>query len=282
MTLEDIESGGRAVPLALIGADKALATQVQERLSVLGVLDPPPDGSFGPASLWAMAQFLRKAGTPGKTKLDAEAARAWLAGEGEPLFPLKTPDTLAGRIVRAMQTAGHWLSRHPDCVNIVYIEGMDPDGTRNTDAPNEFNDLRLVLRVNRAGNPEIAEVWEATSEPGKHYTLIEKLDPRGAAQIAFGQYKSWSVGTHVKDSVCRRTLDLSASGAVGLRWQAVVGCQIVWNKSTRRAGARGVARVGRPRCLRILTITGGSLIAAMIFRHRRSWGSAPRRYRRPV
>jgi len=197
MTLEDIESGGRAVPLALIGADKALATQVQARLSVVGVLDPPPDGSFGPASLWAMAQFLRKAGTPGKTMLDAEAARALLAGEGEPLFPLKTPDSLAGRIVRAMQTAGHWLSRHPDCVNIVYIEGMDPDGTRNTDAPNEFNDLRLVLRVNRAGNPEIAEVWEATSEPGKYYTLIEKLDPQGAARIAFGQYKAWSVGTHM-------------------------------------------------------------------------------------
>src|SRR5262245_3715041 len=113
MTLEDIESGGRAVPLALIGADKPLAIQVQERPSGLGVVDPPPDGSFGPASLWAMAQFLRKAGTPSKTVLDAEAARALLAGEGDPLFPLKTPDSLAGRLVRAVQTAGHWLSRHP-------------------------------------------------------------------------------------------------------------------------------------------------------------------------
>lgn len=160
MTLQDIESGGRAVPLSLIGADRALATHVQERLG-------------------------------------AVAAAALLADAGEPLFPLRTPDSLAGRIVRSMQAAGHWICRHPDCVNIVYMEGMDPDGTPNTDAPNAFNDLRVVLRVNRAGNPEIVESWEATSEPGKYYTLIEKLDPRGAARIAFGQYKSWSVGTHM-------------------------------------------------------------------------------------
>ena len=36
--------------------------------------------------------------------------------------------------------------------------------------------------------------------------------------------------------------------------------QIVWNRSTRRAGARGGAPVGRPRWLRILMITGGSSI----------------------
>ena len=42
--------------------------------------------------------------------------------------------------------------------------------------------------------------------------------------------------------------------------------QIVWNRSTRRAGARGGVRVGRPKWLRILTITGGSSMAAMIFK----------------
>jgi len=195
MTLDEIAGGRPAVSLSLIGGDEALARQVQERLGVHGVLDPPADGSFGPVSLWAIAQFLRKVGTPGKTLLDAEAARALLGAEA--VFPLQTPDSLAGRLVRAMQAAGYWLCRHPECVNIVYVEGMDEDGAPNVDAPNEFNDLRLVLRVNRAGNPEIAEVWEATTEPGRYYTLVEKLDPRGAARIAFGQYKAWSVGTHM-------------------------------------------------------------------------------------
>jgi hypothetical protein len=53
------------------------------------------------------------------------------------------------------------------------------------------------------------------------------------------------------------------SACVGKRFSAP---QIVWNRSTRRASARGGARDGRPRWLRILTITGGSSMAAMIFK----------------
>src|SRR6266571_4861325 len=53
------------------------------------------------------------------------------------------------------------------------------------------------------------------------------------------------------------------SACVGRRFWAP---QLIWNRSTRRAGARGGARVGRPRWLRILMITGGSSIAAMIFK----------------
>ncbi|MBC7781631.1 MAG: peptidoglycan-binding protein [Proteobacteria bacterium] len=197
MTLTELASSERTISLALIGADKALARDVQQRLSVLGLLDPPVDGDFGPASLWAVSQFLRKAGMPGKTQIDREAARLLLGRQAEALFPLAIPDTFAGRIVRAMQKEGHWLSRHPDCVNVVYLEGIDADGTPNADAPNVFNDLRVVLRVNRAGNPDIIDAWEATSEPGRFFTLVQKLDPNGAARIAFGQYKAWSVGTHM-------------------------------------------------------------------------------------
>jgi hypothetical protein len=50
--------------------------------------------------------------------------------------------------------------------------------------------------------------------------------------------------------VCRRRLALTTG----------FGSQIVWNRSNRCAGERGGARVGRPRWLRILTITGGSSI----------------------
>jgi peptidoglycan hydrolase-like protein with peptidoglycan-binding domain len=195
MGLKDIAAGNAAVPLALIGADPDLSKEIQGRLGAHGILDPPVDGSFGPVSLWAITQFLRKVGMPGKTAVDARAADALLGVE--PVFPVATPASLAGRIVRAMQAKGVWIACHPDCLNIVYVEGMDEDGTPNQDVPNEFNDLRLVLQINRAGNPTIVESWEATTEPGKHFTLIEKLDPRGAARIAFGQYKAWSVGTHM-------------------------------------------------------------------------------------
>src|SRR5262247_2349005 len=50
------------------------------------------------------------------------------------------------------------------------------------------------------------------------------------------------------------------SACVGRRLSAP---QIVWNRSTRRAGPR----VGRPKWLRILTITGGSSIAAVPASH---------------
>jgi hypothetical protein len=50
------------------------------------------------------------------------------------------------------------------------------------------------------------------------------------------------------------------SACVGKRFSAA---QIIWNRSTRRTGARGGARVDRPRWLRILTITGGSSMAVL-------------------
>ena len=197
MKLEQIAEGAAPpVALAILGADGVLAREVQQRLADIGLLDPPTDGRFGAVSQWATHAWLRKLGTPDKPSLDREAARALLGPAAETLFPVSIPDSLAGRIVAAMQSGAFWLNRHPDCLNIVYIEGMDRDGEPNDDAPNAFNDLRLLLRVNKAGNPEIVARWEATTEPGTFFTKIRKLDPNGAARIAFGQYKAWVVGMH--------------------------------------------------------------------------------------
>jgi hypothetical protein len=195
MTLDQIANGSQPAPLAAIAADASLARHVQERLVVVGLLDPPADGIFGPVSLWALGELLKKIGTPTKKVLDAEAALALLDESASNLFSVHTPGTLAGRVVTALQRNRHWFSRHPDCVNVIYVEGLDADGIANDDAPNVFNDLRLVLRVNRAGNPQIVDAWEATTEPGRHFT-INKENPLGAARIAFGQYKAWSIGTH--------------------------------------------------------------------------------------
>ena len=65
-----------------------------------------------------------------------------------------------------------------------------------------------------------------------------------------------------------RAMGVSGSDAPafdGLTSLIFFGFQIVWNKSTRRAAERGGARVGRPRWVSILTITGGSSMAATIF-----------------
>jgi hypothetical protein len=196
MKLEDYAEGEKPLLLPFIGGDKLLARQIQQRLIKTGLLDPPDDGSFGPVSHWALGELLKRLDISSKKSLDAEMALSILDDRVLSLFQLNTPESWSGRIVRAMQENQYWICRHPACFNIIYFEGTDAGGIPNNNRPNEFNDLRLVLRVNKAGNPEVIEEWEATSEPGRYYTLVEKLDPQGAARIAFGQYKAWSVGIH--------------------------------------------------------------------------------------
>jgi hypothetical protein len=108
--------------------------------------------------------------------------------QAQPL-PLAPENDLAGKIVRAMQTNNYWVARHPDCVNIVYIEGMDPDGSVNDNRPNVFNDLRVVFHVQQSGVPVIIDRWDATTEPSRRWT-VRPMDPDGAFHIKFGQYKA--------------------------------------------------------------------------------------------
>jgi hypothetical protein len=90
---------------------------------------------------------------------------------------------------------GYWLSRHPKCFNIVYVEGVNADGGLNDNAPNRFNDLRILIQVDDHGACRITNVWEGTTEPGRYWTE-HPMHPKGAARIKYGQYKSWRVGTH--------------------------------------------------------------------------------------
>lgn len=189
--------GSHVLPIALdrIAADVELARDVQGQLATAGVLDPPVDGRFGPVSQWALGEFLARAGLSPKDGLDGQGALALLdLGSGGRL-PLATADDLASRIVSAMLRRGYWVARHPKCVNIVYVEGINLDGTPNGNTPNEFNDARLLIGVDKAGKPQMRGAWDGTTEPGRQWTE-RPMAPQGAARIAFGQYKSWIVGTH--------------------------------------------------------------------------------------
>lgn len=197
MGLQAIANGTAAViATSAIGGQRPLAAEIQQRLITAGLIEPPSDGDFGPVSQWALDEFARKIGSPGKGQLDGALARALLDPSIATLYPIKATNTLAGRIAQAMLKKNWWITRHPDCVNIVYVEGLNADGTRNDNAPNVFNDLRVVLRINSSGEPEIAGSWEGTTGPGHYYVKVKKLDPQGAARIALGQFKSWSVGMH--------------------------------------------------------------------------------------
>lgn len=104
---------------------------------------------------------------------------------------------LARRVAAVMERRGYRLDRGPGEVNVVYVEGMDPDGTPNLDKIDGWNDLRLVLRF-EGGGPVIAGKWIATTEPGSYYTQ-HPINAKGAARIEFGQYSAWRVGVHRGD-----------------------------------------------------------------------------------
>jgi hypothetical protein len=102
---------------------------------------------------------------------------------------------LASRIVKAMTALGYTVDRGPGEKNIVYVEGMNVDGSLNDNKPNRFNDVRCVIEF-KDGKPAITGIWQATSEPGKRYTEQPLPGVEGAARIKFGQYRAWQVGIH--------------------------------------------------------------------------------------
>ncbi len=103
-------------------------------------------------------------------------------------------NNLAKRVVEYMRSKKYLLFNGEQHCNIIYIEGMNANGSLNSDAPNFFNDRRLILQT-IGGIPRIIGNWEATTEPGSHYTY-KPMNPGGAARIKFGQYTSWRVGMH--------------------------------------------------------------------------------------
>lgn len=105
------------------------------------------------------------------------------------------PERLVDKIVAYMGQKGYVLYTAAGKRNIVYVEGMKPDGTLNDDRPNWFNDIRCVFEF-RNGKPEMLGIWVGTTEPGSKYTH-KPMNPKGCARIAFGQYKqAWAVGMH--------------------------------------------------------------------------------------
>ena len=164
--------------------------EIQDRLTAMGLLDPPSDGVVGAVTRWA----LRAAGIETDITVDnIEKIAKQLAKEE--VLPLKPSNDLAGRIVRAAQKEDYWINRHKNCCNIFYVEGMDEDGTANANTPNQFNDLRVVIKCTPSGVPKIVGQWQATTEPSRYWTL-HPMNANGAARIAFGQWKCWTVGIH--------------------------------------------------------------------------------------
>lgn len=196
MKLQDFIGKDLKYSMEGIASDKELATQIQVLLVGLGLLEPPADGKFGPISTAALQKFqnLMKINEP--EQLGAETAKQLIETKPEdlPTPPLKLGKDLASRIVKYMQLKKYEIFQGIRQYNIVYVEGMNGDATLNNDPPNYFNDRRMVIQI-VDGVPAIVGNWQATTEPGYHYTQ-RPMNPGGAARIKFGQYKAWQIGIH--------------------------------------------------------------------------------------
>ena len=192
MKLQDIPAAG--LTFKDLGVEKDCARDIQIRLRDLGILDPPVDGQFGAVSQLALRVFGKLVGQPVEQTITKALAQALVDTSSASLLPLETGNDFAGRIIKYMQLKDYWIARAPGFLNIVYVEGANADGSLNDDAPNKWNDRRLVIQIKNR-KPVIVGNWEATTEPGFHFTF-KPMNPKGAARIAFGQYKAWRVGFH--------------------------------------------------------------------------------------
>ena len=194
MNLEDIVISRTGFDLRALSRTNPLTHQVQQRLVDLSLLDPPVDGVFGPVSRLALELFARTVGENVDLTLEPRIAQSLLEVDIDCLLPVTPKANFAGRIFRYMQHKNYFFARLPKYNNIVYVEGVEEDGRLNDDRPNVFNDRRIVLAI-EDGIPVEKGNWTATTEPGKDFT-VRPMNPKGAARIAFGQYKSWRVGVH--------------------------------------------------------------------------------------
>jgi hypothetical protein len=142
----------------------------------------------------ALRQFAAAVGLIVDSDLNWQLAEALLNYDADTLAPVTPKANFAGRIFRYMQRKNYFVPRFPTYFTIVYVEGTTKTGVPNDNRGNAFNDRRIVLAIEDGMPVEIGN-WTATTEPGKDYTE-KPLDPRGAARVAFGQYKAWRVGRH--------------------------------------------------------------------------------------
>lgn len=196
MKLQEFYSQNLEYGLEAIAADKELTKHIQEILIWHKLLAPPIDGIFGPISVSAFREFQELMECDEQGFLGADTAKKLIETHPRdlPQREINLSNDLASRIIKYMLAKGDRVDRKVGEYNIIYIEGMNPNGTLNSDKPDSFNDLRLVIQI--VGNtPKIIDIWEATTEPSHHYTE-NPMNPKGAARIKFGQYQIWKVGTH--------------------------------------------------------------------------------------
>lgn len=103
----------------------------------------------------------------------------------------------AARILDYMRQHKYNVSTTVGEINIVYLEGINPDFSENADALDGWNDLSLLISHLADGTPVLLHSAVCTTEPGKAATFSSAARRLGGvARIKFGQHTAWRMGYH--------------------------------------------------------------------------------------
>ncbi|MEM6402984.1 MAG: hypothetical protein AAF757_22610 [Cyanobacteria bacterium P01_D01_bin.116] len=80
----------------------------------------------------------------------------------------KRADKIAAALINYARNRNWQVRTGERRYNIFYVQGMFPSGVQNDNKPNQFNDSRFLVEVNPT--PRLVGAWEASIEPGDHYT----------------------------------------------------------------------------------------------------------------
>jgi hypothetical protein len=182
-------------------------TQIQQCLINIGLLDGVADGKWG--SLTASAyRAARRALTGSESDTIDDAFCDALSKHRSATalgFKAKNPNdpenALAVKLINQMATLGMQInvsmgSTSPT-FNIVYVSGTNPDGTKNNDAIDRWNDLRFLIQVAQDGTVLVPLCKLATIDAGQ-YWRDNPMNALGTAQIDKDKQfiGAWSVGRH--------------------------------------------------------------------------------------
>jgi hypothetical protein len=92
----------------------------------------------------------------------------------------------------------------------IFFEGLNPDGTVNSDEVNLFNDLCVLVDFEKES---IKNVFLCTTEPGWKFRR-NPLSSDGWAMIDFGYQRCWKIGSHVTKTSNQYPALIQTGGAV--------------------------------------------------------------------
>lgn len=187
--LNDIKAATKLTALSL-----NQLTELQTALVKLNLYPKDKvDGLYGDLTKAGWAAFKKNNSQNQPELIGPGSIELLLKGQTKPTKP--AGNSLADKVYSICLDKGYPLDQRAGAVNIIGIEGINPDGKPNNDAPDQWNDS-IGLLTFTDGKPKFLCLYQGTTEPGKYYTL-NPLNKSGAARLQLGFHKElWIVGQH--------------------------------------------------------------------------------------